>query len=337
LREGEELLRVKRLRVSHIDRGGCKTIIDDVDLSVHEGETVGLIGPTGAGKTVTAKAILGVLQPNGAGKPKWRAEGEALYRGRDLFKMSGEELRLLRGDEVSMVFQKPAGSLNPILMVGEQTGEPVDAHEEIERRRLREMVIDHLGRVELPDAGRRFRFFPHQFSGGEAQRIMIASALICNPSLVVADEPTSDLDVTIQRQVLELLKRVKEEFGLSMLLITHDLGVIAEMSDYMYVMYAGRIIEHGDVYGIFEDPVHPFTRGLLRSTPRIDSDLFELIEIPGELPQPPYDIPGCVFHPRCSHVRETCRVKRPVLGECKPGHYECKPGHYVACMRAGEI
>jgi len=330
LRTGEELLRVKSLRVSHIEEGVHNTIVEDVDLSVREGETVGLIGPTGSGKTVTAKAILGVLQPIGAGRPQWRVEGEALYRGRDLFKMSGEELRRLRGSEVSMIFQKPAGSLNPILEVGEQTGEPVDAHEEIERRRLREMVVDHLGRVELPDARRRFRWLPHQFSGGEAQRIMIASALICNPSLVVADEPTSDLDVTVQRQILELLKRVKEEFGLSMLLITHDLGVIAEMSDHVYVMYAGRIIEHGDIYGIFEDPVHPFTRALLRSTPRIDSDRFELIEIPGELPQPPYDIPGCGFHPRCSHVTEACREGRPVLTECRPGHH-------VACLRAGEI
>ena len=330
MRVGKELLRVKDLKVSLIDGGGYKTIIDDVSLSIHEGETVGLIGPTGSGKTVTAKAILGVLQPIGAARPQWSIEGEVLYRGRDLLKISGEEFRRLRGDEVSMIFQKPAGSLNPILEVGEQTGEPVDAHEEIERRRLREMVIDHLGRVELPDAGRRFRWFPHQFSGGEAQRIMIASALICNPSLVVADEPTSDLDVTVQRQVLELLKRVKGEFGLSMLLITHDLGVIAEMSDYVYGMYAGRIIEHGDVYGIFEDPTHPFTRGLLRSTPRIDSDRFELIDMPGELPQPPYDIPGCVFHPRCSQVTDACREKKPVLTECRPGHH-------VACLRAGEI
>jgi len=330
LREGKELLRVKSLKVSLIDDVGLKTIVEEVNLSIREGETVGLIGPTGGGKTVTAKAILGVLQPIGAGRQPWRVEGEALYRWRDLFRMSGEELRRLRGSEVSMIFQKPTGSLNPILEVGKQTGEPVDAHEEIERQRLREMVIDHLGKVELPDAGRRFRFFPHQFSGGEAQRIMIASALICNPSLVIADEPTSDLDVTVQRQVLELLKRVKEEFGLSMLLITHDLGVIAEMSDYVYVMYAGRIIEHGDVYGIFEDPIHPYTRGLLLSAPRIDSDRFELIEIPGELPQPPYVIPGCVFHPRCIHAKDVCREKRPTLTECKPGHH-------VACLRAGDI
>lgn len=330
MREENELLCVKGLKVSLIEGGGSKTIVDGVDLSVREGETVGLIGPTGSGKTVTAKAILGVLQPIGAGKPQYGVEGEALYTGRDLFRMSEEELSRIRGNEVSMVFQKPTGSLNPILEVGEQTGEPVDAHEEVERQRLREMVVDHLGRVELPDARRRFRFHPHQFSGGEAQRIMIASALICNPSLVIADEPTSDLDVTVQRQVLELLKRVKTEFGLSMLLITHDLGVIAEMSDYVYVMYAGRIVEHGDVYGIFEDPVHPYTRGLLRSAPRIDLDSFELVEMPGELPQPPYEFPGCVFHPRCGSVTDVCREMRPTLTEYRPDHH-------VACHRAKEI
>ncbi|MDH5201470.1 MAG: ATP-binding cassette domain-containing protein, partial [Candidatus Bathyarchaeota archaeon] len=197
MRRGKELLHVKNLKVSLIDREDSITIVEGVDLRIHEGETVGLIGPSGAGKTITAKAILGILQPIGAGKPPWSIEGEALYKGRDLFELSEEELRELRGNEVSMIFQKPTGSLNPILEVGEQTGEPVDAHEEIERQRLRDMVIDHLGKVELPDARRRFHFFRHQFSGGEAQRIMIASALICNPSLIIADEPTSDLDVTV--------------------------------------------------------------------------------------------------------------------------------------------
>lgn len=329
MRRGKELLHVKNLKVSLIDREDSITIVEGVDLSIREGETVGLIGPTGAGKTITAKAILGILQPIGAGKPPWSIEGEALYKGRDLFELSEEELRELRGNEVSMIFQKPTGSLNPILEVGEQTGEPVDAHEEIERQRLRDMVIDYLGKVELPDARRRFHFFRHQFSGGEAQRIMIASALICNPSLIIADEPTSDLDVTVQRQVLELLKGVKKKFGLSMMLITHDLGVIAEISDYVYVMYAGRIIEHGDVYEIFEDPKHPFTRGLLRSAPRIDSDHFELEGMRGELPQPPYDVPGCVFHPRCDYVKDVCREKKPTLTEYKLGHH-------VACLQANE-
>lgn len=273
---------------------------------------------------------MGILQPLGSGKTNWKVEGEVLYNGRDLLKLSEAEFRELRGNEISMIFQNPVSSLNPILMIGYQTGEPKEAHEDIERQRLRKIVLDYLGKVELPDAKKRFHFFRHQFSGGEAQRIMIATALICNPSLLIADEPTSDLDVTIQGQVLELLKKVREEFGLSMLLITHDLGVIAEMSDYVYVMYAGRIIEHGDVYTIFREPKHPFTSGLLQAIPRIDADHFKLMEIRGELPIPPYDISGCIFHPRCRYVEDYCKDKRTALEEIKPGHY-------VACLRAKEI
>ena len=328
MRQGKELLRVKNLEISLIKKEASIKIVDGVDLKIHEGETVGLIGPSGTGKTVAAKAIMGILQP--VGKPDWMIEGEVLYRGRDLTKLSEEELRDLRGNELSIIFQKPSSSMNPMLMIGSQTGEPVEAHEEIETQRLRELVLDYLGKVELPDAKRRHRFYRHQFSGGEAQRIMIAMALICSPSLLIADEPTSDLDVTVQRQVLELLKRVKEEFGLSMLLITHDLGVIAEMSDHVYVMYAGRIVEHGDVHTIFEEPGHPYTRGLLRSIPRIDADHFELEGIPGEPPQPPYDIPGCVFHPRCKYAEDLCGGERPALEEIVSGHF-------VACLRAMEI
>ena len=330
MRQGKELLHVKSLSVSHIEKKGSTKIVDRVDLKIHEGETVGLIGPTGTGKTVTAKAIMRLLEPLLSEKPEWEIDGEVLYRGRDLMGLSEDELRELRGKDLSIIFQKPTSSLNPLFMIGRQTGEPMEAHEEIEVQRLRELVIEYLGKVELPDARRRFRFFRHQFSGGEAQRIMIAMALICGPSLLVADEPTSDLDVTVQRQVLELLKRVKEDFDLSTLLITHDLGVIAEMSDYVYVMYAGRIIAHGDVHTIFEEPGHPYTKGLLRSVPRIDADHFEFEGIPGETPQPPYDIPGCAFHPRCKHIEDRCSVEDPVLEEIKPNHH-------VACLRAGEI
>ncbi len=327
---GKEILHVKNLGVSLVGKDELVKVVEGVDLRIREGETVGLIGPSATGKTVTAKAILGILQPLGAGEPSWQIDGEVLYKGRDLLKLSDEEFRELRGNEISMIFQKPSSSLNPILMIGHQTGEPVEAHEDVERQRLREMVVDYLGRVELPDARRRFHFFRHQFSGGEAQRIMIASAIICGPSLLIADEPTSDLDVTVQRTVLELLKRVKEDFGLSMLLITHDLGVIAEMSDYVYVMYAGRIIEHGDVHTIFKEPKHPYTRGLLRSVPRIDADNFELEVIRGELPKLPYDIPGCIFNPRCDYVEDRCKEKRPLL-------QEFGPSHHVACLRAKEM
>lgn len=329
MRGGIEILHVKNLNISLIVKKSLIKIVDGIDLEIHEGETVGLIGPTGTGKTVTAKAILGILQPLGNGRPNWEVEGEVLYRGRDLLKLSEEELNELRGNEISIIFQKPRSSLNPILMIGYQTGESVEAHEDIERQRIREMVLEYLGKVELPDAKKRFQFFRHQFSGGEAQRIMIAMALICRPYLLIADEPTSDLDITIQGQVLELLKKMKKEFSVSMLLITHDLGVIAEISNYVYVMYAGRIIEQGDIYTIFEKPKHPYTIGLLNAIPRIDADHYKFEGIRGDPPQPPYNIPGCVFNPRCKYVKNYCREKRPTLEEIEPGHY-------VACLRAKE-
>ena len=330
MRKREELLHAKNLNISLYEKRDLIKIVDDIDLKIHEGETVGLIGPTATGKTVTAEAILGILQKLGRGKPDWKIRGEILYKGKDLLKLSEGEFRELRGNEISMIFQKPKSSLHPTHIIGDQTGEPVEAHERIKRQKIKEMVEDYLGKVELPDAKKRFHSFRHQFSGGESQRIMIAMALIYNPSLLIADEPTSDLDVTVQRQVLELLKVVKKEFGLSMLLITHDLGVIAEMSDYVYVMYAGKIIEHSDVYTIFKKPKHPFTRGLLSATPRIDTNHGELKGIPGEPPQPPYNIPGCVFHPRCECVTEYCKEKIPSLEEIESDHY-------VACLRAKEI
>lgn len=330
MRKGEELLHVKNLDISLYEKEGLIKIVNAVDLKIHEGETVGLIGPTATGKTVTAKAILGILQPLFARTPLWKVEGEVLYKDKDLLKLSEEEFRELRGNEISMIFQKPKSSLHPLHMIGYQTGEPVEAHEKIESQRLKKMVEDYLGKVKLPDAKKRFFSFRHQFSGGESQRIMIAMALIYNPSLLIADEPTSDLDVTVQRQVLNLLKAVKNEFDLSMLLITHDLGVIAEMSDYVYVMYAGKIIEHSDVYTTFKEPKHPFTRGLLQAIPNISADHFELKGIPGETPQPPYNIPGCVFHPRCEYVKDYCKKRIPLLEEIESEHY-------VACLRAKEI
>ncbi|UCH56812.1 MAG: ABC transporter ATP-binding protein [Candidatus Bathyarchaeota archaeon] len=324
------LLQVKNLNVSTIENEEAVKIIDGVDLRIREGETVGLIGPTAAGKTITAMAILELLDPFGVEELYWRVEGETLFKGRDLRRLPRGELDKIRGKDISMIPQKPIRSLNPLYTVGFQTGEPLEVHEKLERQIIERMVIEYLGKVELPDAKTRRHFFRHQFSGGEAQRIMIAMALICNPSLLLADEPTSDLDVTIQRQVLELLKRMKAEFGLSMLMITHDLGVIAEMSDYVYVMYAGRIIEHGDVTTIFKKTRHPYTRGLLSSVPRIDGDDIKLKGIPGNLPPPPYDFPRCSFYPRCEHRDERC-------GSEIPGLRQIRPDHYVACHKAENL
>lgn len=330
MRKSKELLHVKDLHLSLYGKEGTIKVVDGMNLKVHEGETVGLIGETGAGKTVTARSIMGLLQPLGEGKPLWKIEGEVLVKGKDVLKMSTEELRQCRGNEISMIFQNPIPSLHPIDIIGYQTGEPVEAHEDVGSRRLRKLVESYLGRVEIADAKKRYNHFRDQFSGGEAQRILIAMALIYNPSLLIADEPTSSLDVTVQRQVLNLLKRIKEEFSLSMLLITHDLGVIAEMSDYVYVMYAGKIIEHADAITIFKRSKHPYTRGLLSAVPRIDSDFFEFGGIPGEPPNPPYRISGCIFHPRCTYAKSLCREKEPELREIRPEHY-------VYCHRASEI
>jgi peptide/nickel transport system ATP-binding protein len=326
----EPLLRVKNLHVSLRTRDGFVKIVDGVNITVNRGKTVGLVGETGAGKTVTAFSILRILQPIGDTKPRWKIEGEVLFKGKDLLRLSEEEMRRIRGTEIALITQNPIPSLHPIEVIGYQTGETLEEHEKIESQKIMKLVVDYLGKVDIADAKKRFHHFREQFSGGEAQRILIAMALIRNPLLLIADEPTSSLDVTVQRQILDLLKAMKEQFNLSMLLITHNLGVIAEMSDYVYVLYAGRIVEHGDVRSIFKEPAHPFTRGLLASVPRIDQDFFEFEGMPGEPPNPLYPISGCSFHPRCRYATPICSQEIPEL-------IEIKPEHYAACLRLDAI
>lgn len=328
----KELLRVKNLRAYLNSTEGMIKILDGVNLKIYEGETLGLVGETGSGKTVTALSTLGILQPLGKGKPLWKIEGEVLFKGKDLMKLPQEEIRKIRGTEITFIPQNPIPSLHPMEIIGYQTGEAVQAHEEIERTEIYEMVVSYLGKVEIPDAKKRYHGFRDQFSGGEGQRILIAMALIRNPSFLIADEPTSSLDVTVQRQVLQLLKAMKERFHLSMLLITHDLGVIAEMSDHVAVMYAGKIVEYGDVITIYKAPKHPYAQGLLASILRIDAKkrISEFGGIPGEHPDPRHPIPGCKFHPRCKHAKPICSKKAPQLTEIEPGHR-------VACLRVHEI
>ncbi len=326
----KSLLNVKDLKVSLRANGNLVKIVDGVGLTVNKGTTVGLVGETGAGKTITARAILGILQPIGEAKPLWKIDGEVLFKGKDLMKLSEEEMREIRGKQIALITQNPIASLHPLDMVGYQTGETLDEYQMAEMDRIMQLVVEHLGKVEISDAKKRARDFRHQFSGGEGQRILIAMALIRNPSLLIADEPTSALDVTVQRQILELLKAMKERFDLAMLLITHNLGVIAEMSDYVYVMYAGKIVEYSDVRTIFQKPLHPFTSGLLATIPRIDRDFFKFEGIPGEPPNPVYPISGCNFHPRCRYAKGTCSQKVPEF-------IETEPGHFVACLRIDEI
>ena len=328
----KELLHVKNLKAYLRGKEGLIKIVDGVDLKIGEGETLGLVGETGAGKTVTALSILGILQPLGKGEPLWKIEGEALFKGRDLMQLSQEEMRMVRGTKISFIPQNPIPSLHPMDIIGYQTGEAVEEHKDVKSRKITEMVVEHLGKVEIADAKKRYYHFRDQFSGGEGQRIMIAMALIRNPSLLIADEPTSSLDVTVQRQVLELLKAVKKRFNLSTLLITHNLGVIAEMSDHVSIMYAGKIMEYGDVLTIFKRAKHPYTRGLLAAVPRIDvgKGLFKFEGIPGEPPDPHYPISGCKFHPRCKFAKSICGEKVPKL-------IEIEPDHSVACLRVHEL
>lgn len=332
MENARELLSVKNLKVSFNAKEGRIKIVDGIDLRINEGETVGLVGETAAGKTVTALSILGILQPIGKGKPLWTIEGEVFFEGRDLFGLPPEEMRKIRGTEITFIPQNPIPSLHPIDIIGYQTGEAIEEHEDLKRREIMEMVVEHLGKVEIADAKQRYYDFRDQFSGGEGQRILIAMALVRNPSLLIADEPTSSLDVTVQRQVLQLLKAVKRKFNLSMLMITHNLAVIAEMSDYVYVMYAGKILEHSDVITIFNKPAHPYTRGLLASIPglHMKKGLFDFAGIPGEPPNPLYPISGCKFHPRCKYAEPICSKKEPELTEIEPRHW-------VACPRIDEI
>lgn len=326
------LLQIRNLRVCFNAKDGAIRIVDGIDLRVNEGETVGLVGETGAGKTVTARSMLRILQPIGKGKPQWMIEGEVFFKGKDLFKLSEEEMRVIRGTEISYIPQNPIPSLHPIDVIGYQTGEAIDEHEELERQKIWKMVVDHLGKVEIADAKQRYNDFRDQFSGGEGQRILIAMALIRNPSLLVADEPTSSLDVTVQRQILQLLKAVKKQFNLSMVLIAHNLAVIAEMSDYVYVMYAGKIVEHGDVITIFKKPLHPYTRGLMASIPSMHAKKgdFNFGGISGEPPNPLYPISGCKFHPRCDYAKPMCSREEPEL-------VEIEPKHWVACLRLDDL
>ncbi|MFX0089121.1 MAG: ABC transporter ATP-binding protein [Promethearchaeota archaeon] len=328
MRKGKELLRTKDLEVVLQERERAITIVDKVNLEIREGETVGLIGETGSGKTIIASSILDVLPSIGEGKSPWKVKGEIVYKSDDLLKLSDRKLRKLRGNEISLIPQYSASSLHPIDMVGSQIGEAVESHRAIEKQKLKELVESYLGKVEL--SRDRYERYAHQFSGGEAQRILIAMALINNPSLLIADEPTRSLDITVQRQVLELIKAIKKEFGFSMLLITHNLGIIAELSDYIYVIYTGKVVEHSDVKTIFKKSRHPYTRGLMAAVPSFFGPSTRVEGIPGEPPQPPYDIPGCTFHPRCKYSREYCKKESPSIREIESGHH-------VACFRAEEI
>ncbi|MGD9508193.1 MAG: ABC transporter ATP-binding protein [Geminicoccaceae bacterium] len=286
---------------------------DAVGFAIGEGESLGVVGESGSGKTQIFLSIMGLLAKNG------RSTGSARYRGAEILNLPARRLNRIRGDEMAMIFQDPMTSLNPYLSIARQMTEVLREHKGIDEAEARGRGIAMLELVGIPGAAARFDMYPHEFSGGMRQRVMIAMALLCEPALLIADEPTTALDVTVQAQILELLARLKRELGMAIALITHDLGVVAGMCERVMVMYAGRVVEIADVGDLFGDPRHPYTEGLLRSMPRLDEvTATELATIPGQPPNLQSLPPGCVFAERCPHVFDRCRSERPLLAPCGP-------------------
>jgi peptide/nickel transport system ATP-binding protein len=320
---GELLLDVHGLRTSFHTTDGVVRAVDGIDFQVRRGEVMGLVGESGCGKSVTSLSIMRLVAPPG------RVEGgEVIFDGRDLLKLSRREMRDLRGERISMIFQQPTSSLNPVYDVGMQLGEVLELHRNMKRPAARNRALELLRMVGIPDPQRRLDAFPHELSGGMAQRVMIAMALACEPELLIADEPTTALDVTIQAQILDLMRTLQRETNTAMILITHDLGVVAEMCDRVAVMYAGEIVEQSDVATLFDEPKHPYTRGLIGSVPTLGSTADQLATIPGSVPNLIDLPPACRFAPRCS-----LRVEANVVlaDEKHPDLLEVGPGHDVRC------
>jgi oligopeptide/dipeptide ABC transporter ATP-binding protein len=322
----EPLLQVTDLRTHFATEDGVVRAVDGVSLEVRAGETLALVGESGSGKSVTALSILRLV-PEPPGRI---VGGQVRFRGRDLLALSPAEMRRIRGREISMVFQEPMTSLNPVFTCGEQVAEVLVQHERLGRREAGARSIELLRMVGIPAPEQRAREYPHQLSGGQRQRVMIAMALACGPALLIADEPTTALDVTIQAQILDLLRRLQQELGMAVLLITHDLGVVAETADRVSVVYAGQVVEACDVRALFRRTRHPYTAGLLASLPRLGERGARLRVIPGQVPDAARFPAGCRFHPRCPAAIERCRSEEPPLERVEGEHF-------ARCWRAGEI
>ena len=314
------ILEIKNLHTYFYTDSGVIKSVDGVDIELREGTTLGIVGESGSGKSVTALSVMGLLMGT-TGKV---AEGEILFEGRDLTKLDDEERRKMRGEKISMIFQEPMTSLNPVMKIGDQITECILMHNNISKQEAWDKAVEMLKLTGVPRVERMMKEYPFQLSGGQRQRVMIAMALVCKPKILIADEPTTALDVTIQAQILDLMENLKQKTGTSILFITHDLGVVAEVCDDVVVMYSGRVVEKGDVRSIFANPSHPYTRGLLASIPKLGECAEELESIPGNVPNPKYMPQGCKFAPRCSCAFDKCR-------EEEPGFYDVGGGHMSRC------
>ncbi|MEU6051226.1 ABC transporter ATP-binding protein [Streptomyces xanthochromogenes] len=308
------LLEVRDLQVEFKTRDGVAKAVNGVNYSVEAGETLAVLGESGSGKSVTAQAVMGILDM----PPGRIAGGEILFQGRDLLKLKEDERRKIRGSEMAMIFQDALSSLNPVLSVGEQLSEMFTVHRGMSRKDGKAKAVELMDRVRIPAAKERVGQYPHQFSGGMRQRIMIAMALALEPDLIIADEPTTALDVTVQAQVMDLLAELQRELNMGLILITHDLGVVADVADKIAVMYAGRIVEQAPVHEIYKAPAHPYTKGLLESIPRLDQKGQELYAIKGLPPNLMHIPPGCAFNPRCPMAQDICRTEVPPLFDVAP-------------------
>jgi peptide/nickel transport system ATP-binding protein len=315
------LLEVKNLRTAFHTDDGVVQAVDGVSFSIEKGETLGIVGESGCGKSVTCLTIMGLNA-----KRNTTSSGEVLWKGKDILGAKPRQLRAIRGDEMSMIFQDPMTSLNPVHSIGTQLVEAVQLHRDVSTRVARARALELLKAVGIPKAENRIDDYPHQFSGGMRQRVMIAMALVNDPDLLIADEPTTALDVTTQAQILNLMKRLQQEFGSAILMITHDLGVIAETADDVLVMYAAKVVEQANVDDLFRRPQHPYTWGLMGSLPRLDADVERLTQIPGQPPSLLRPPSGCRFHPRCPYVMDICKTTVPELEAA--GH---DPEHLQAC------
>ncbi|MEZ4530574.1 MAG: ABC transporter ATP-binding protein [Thermomicrobiales bacterium] len=317
-RGGEPLLEVKNLRTQFFTQDGVVKAVEDVSFYVMPGETLGVVGESGSGKSITGLSIMRLI-PNPPGKI---VNGEVIFEGQDLLKLNDDQIRRIRGNQIAMIFQDPMTSLNPVLTINRQISEALQLHMGMSKDQAKARAIELLRMVGIPNAEERIDQYPHQFSGGMRQRVMIAMALSCNPKLIIADEPTTALDVTIQAQILDLMRSLQAERDTGVIMITHSMGVVAGMADRVQVMYAGSIVETASTEEIFANPRHPYTVGLMKSIPRLDAREREKLEPIRGLPPDLIDLPDiCPFVPRCDYAREKCEQKRPPLQEVAPGHF----------------
>jgi len=324
---GDALLQIEDLHTTFYTRDGLVRAVDGVSIEIEAGESVGIVGESGCGKSMTAMSLMGLLK-----KPGKVDGGSIMFDGQELLAMTAKDRRKLMGNRISMIFQEPMTSLNPVITVGRQVREALLLHNKgMSRSQAKERVIQMFQLVGIPDAPKRYGEYPHQLSGGLRQRVMIAMAMVCDPGLLIADEPTTALDVTIEAQILRLMKRLRDELGTSIILITHNMGVVAEVCDYVYVMYAGNVMEQAETFELFERTRHPYTQGLLKSIPKLDTKEERLYTIEGVVPNLLHLPKGCNFCNRCDQATEQCFLE-------KPGLYETGKGHKVRCFRyEGEV